>query len=190
MSDMLISITVSLVRVRKIDGRVRVLVLYVTCARCTSFAFPRVGCDGTYKRKAPESQHDPPRGSDTMNAPTAPARKPASNAQLDGAAAAALSVVAFGICGSGTLLLLNGETLRHLPYPGLVACAQLVFTLDFLGAGELLGVLQVDPVRAKFVTPYLSYSVLFRCVRSSLFAFLGLSCVATSHSFLPLASLQ
>jgi hypothetical protein len=71
------------------------------------------------------------------------------------------SVIAYSLC-SGTLVLLNKLTLHHLPYPSLVVCVQLVFTLAFIGAGKLSGALQVDPLKVKFVVPYLFYIVLFR----------------------------
>jgi hypothetical protein len=71
------------------------------------------------------------------------------------------SVIAYSLC-SGTLVLLNKLTLHHLPYPSLVVCVQLLFTLVFIGAAKVSGLLQVDPLRMKFVIPYLFYIVLFR----------------------------
>jgi len=72
----------------------------------------------------------------------------------------ALSVIAYSLC-SGTLVLLNKLTLHHLPFPSLVVCIQLVFTLLFIWIGNLSGLLKVDPLRMKFVIPYLFYIVLF-----------------------------
>jgi hypothetical protein len=45
-----------------------------------------------------------------------------------------------------------------------VVCVQLLFTLAFIGAAKLSGLLQVDPLRMKFVIPYLFYIVLFRYI--------------------------
>lgn len=73
------------------------------------------------------------------------------------------SVIAYSLC-SGTLVLLNKLTLHHLPYPSLVVCIQLLFTLLFIGIGKATGMLQVDPIRMKFVIPYLFYIILFRLV--------------------------
>jgi hypothetical protein len=71
------------------------------------------------------------------------------------------SVLSYSLC-SGTLVLLNKLTLHHLPFPSLVVCVQLLFTLVFIGVGKASGLLQVDPLRMKFVIPYLFYIVLFR----------------------------
>jgi hypothetical protein len=71
------------------------------------------------------------------------------------------SVLSYSLC-SGTLVLLNKLTLHYLPFPSLVVCVQLVFTLAFIGVGKVSGLIQVDPLRMKFVIPYLFYIVLFR----------------------------
>lgn len=71
-----------------------------------------------------------------------------------------LSVLAYSLC-SGTLVLLNKLTLHYLPFPSLVVCIQLVATLTFIYGAKLSGILAVDPIRWKFVVPYLYYIVLF-----------------------------
>lgn len=72
----------------------------------------------------------------------------------------ALSIVAYSFC-SGTLVLVNKLILHSLPYPSLVISFQLFATLAFIYTAKLTGFLQVDPIRWKFVLPYLAYTVAF-----------------------------
>ena len=71
-----------------------------------------------------------------------------------------MSVISYSIC-SGTLVLINKLTLRQMPYPALVAVLQLLATLAFIGSGRALRYIRVDPVRWKYVKPYLYYVLAF-----------------------------
>lgn len=71
-----------------------------------------------------------------------------------------LSIVAYSLC-SGTLVLLNKHTLQYLPYPSLIVSFQLAATLAFIGVGNFSGYLRVDPIKWKYVKPYLYYVVAF-----------------------------
>jgi len=70
------------------------------------------------------------------------------------------SVVAYSIC-SGSLVLLNKLILHRLPFPSLVITFQLVAALAFIFTASRTGKLQVDPLRWKYVVPYLYYIVAF-----------------------------
>ena len=72
----------------------------------------------------------------------------------------AASVVAYSLC-SGTLVLVNKLILHSLPYPSLVISFQLVAALLFIYTAKATGSLKVDPIRWKFVMPYLAYTVAF-----------------------------
>jgi len=71
-----------------------------------------------------------------------------------------LSVLAYSFC-SGTLVLLNKLILHHLPYPSLVISVQLTAALMFIGIVKFTDKLQVDPIKWKYVKPYLYYTVAF-----------------------------
>lgn len=70
------------------------------------------------------------------------------------------SIVAYSLC-SGTLLLINKLILHSLPYPSLVTSFQLVSTISFIWGSRLFGCLEVDPLKWKFIVPYLAYTVAF-----------------------------
>jgi len=71
-----------------------------------------------------------------------------------------LAVLSYSLC-SGSLVLVNKIILHHLPYPSLVITFQLWATLFFIQIAEAFGFLDVDPVKWKFVKPYLAYTVAF-----------------------------
>lgn len=71
-----------------------------------------------------------------------------------------LSILSYSVC-SGTLVLVNKLSVTKLPYPSLVACVQLVFTMTFIYLASFLGWLVVDPIKWKYVVPYLAYTVAF-----------------------------
>lgn len=72
----------------------------------------------------------------------------------------ALAVVSYSFC-SGSLVLINKLILHHLPYPSLVITFQLLATLLFIITAGALGKIEVDPIRWKFVKPYLAYTIAF-----------------------------
>jgi len=71
-----------------------------------------------------------------------------------------VSIIAYSFC-SGTLVLVNKLILHSLPYPSLVISFQLMATLCFIFSAKVSGYLQVDPIRWKYVLPYLAYTVAF-----------------------------
>ena len=71
-----------------------------------------------------------------------------------------LAVLSYSLC-SGSLVLVNKVILHHLPYPSLVITFQLWATLFFIQVAEAFRLIDVDPVRWKYVKPYLWYTVAF-----------------------------
>mmetsp|Transcript_12471 Transcript_12471/g.29431 ORF Transcript_12471/g.29431 Transcript_12471/m.29431 type:complete len:334 (+) Transcript_12471:359-1360(+) len=74
--------------------------------------------------------------------------------------ATALSVLSYSFC-SGSLVLINKLILHHLPYPSLVITVQLWATLFFIQIASAFDFLPVDPIKWKFIKPYLAYTVTF-----------------------------
>lgn len=56
---------------------------------------------------------------------------------------------------------MNKLVLHHLPYPSLVITVQLLAALLFIMVGTILGKLECDPIRWKYVRPYLAYTIAF-----------------------------
>mmetsp|Transcript_34709 Transcript_34709/g.75293 ORF Transcript_34709/g.75293 Transcript_34709/m.75293 type:complete len:336 (+) Transcript_34709:159-1166(+) len=71
-----------------------------------------------------------------------------------------LSVIAYSFC-SGSLVLINKLILHYLPYPSLVIAIQLLATIFIIYTLHCLQVVDIDPIRWKFVLPYLAYTVAF-----------------------------
>lgn len=71
-----------------------------------------------------------------------------------------LAVLAYSLC-SGTLVLVNKLILHLLPYPSLVITFQLWAAILFIFVAQFMNLLTVDPIRWKFVFPYLAYIVAF-----------------------------
>jgi drug/metabolite transporter (DMT)-like permease len=71
-----------------------------------------------------------------------------------------LAVIAYSFC-SGTLVLINKLILHFLPFPSLVITFQLWAALLFIFTAQFLNIITVDPIRWKFVLPYLAYTVAF-----------------------------
>jgi drug/metabolite transporter (DMT)-like permease len=71
-----------------------------------------------------------------------------------------LSIVLYSLC-SGTLVLLNKVILHHLPYPSLVVSFQLAAAIAVIFALSYAGIIAVDPIRWKYVVPYMYYIVAF-----------------------------
>ena len=71
-----------------------------------------------------------------------------------------ISIIAYSLC-SGSLVLVNKLILHSLPYPSLVISFQLMATITFIYSAKFMGYLEVDPIRWKYVSPYLAYTVAF-----------------------------
>lgn len=71
-----------------------------------------------------------------------------------------LSVLTYSFC-SGSLVLINKLILHHLPYPSLVIAIQLIATIFIIYTLHYLQWIDIDPIRWKFVLPYLAYTVAF-----------------------------
>jgi solute carrier family 35 protein len=71
-----------------------------------------------------------------------------------------ISIVTYSLC-SVALVLLDTRILRQLPSPFLLAGFQMFVTLLFLYTVKARNCLQVDPLRLKFVMPYLNYTIIF-----------------------------
>mmetsp|Transcript_51551 Transcript_51551/g.154756 ORF Transcript_51551/g.154756 Transcript_51551/m.154756 type:complete len:172 (+) Transcript_51551:174-689(+) len=71
-----------------------------------------------------------------------------------------LSIVAYSFC-SGSLVLVNKLILHFIPFPSLVTTCQLWATLFFVYSAACTGWIEVDPIKWKFVVPYLAYTVAF-----------------------------
>ena len=71
-----------------------------------------------------------------------------------------VSVIAYSLC-SGSLVLVNKLILHFIPFPSLVTIVQLWSTLLFISIAKLTGCLEVDPIKWKFVVPYLAYTISF-----------------------------
>jgi GDP-mannose transporter len=71
-----------------------------------------------------------------------------------------LSILAYSFC-SGTLVLLNKLTLHYLPFPSLVVSFQLLACIVIIYGAQLLGYIDVDPIRWQYVKPYLLYIFFF-----------------------------
>mmetsp|Transcript_20041 Transcript_20041/g.30378 ORF Transcript_20041/g.30378 Transcript_20041/m.30378 type:complete len:369 (+) Transcript_20041:173-1279(+) len=71
-----------------------------------------------------------------------------------------LSILAYSIC-SGSLVLINKLILHSLPYPSIVISVQLFATVVFVITSSYAGFIECDPIKWKFVAPYLAYTVAF-----------------------------
>lgn len=71
-----------------------------------------------------------------------------------------IAVLSYSFC-SGSLVLVNKLILHHLPYPSLVITFQLWSTLLFIQIADAFNFIDVDPIRWKYVKPYLAYTVAF-----------------------------
>ena len=71
-----------------------------------------------------------------------------------------IAVLSYSFC-SGSLVLVNKLILHHLPFPSLVIAFQLISTLLFIQIAESFHYIDVDPIRWKYVKPYLAYTVAF-----------------------------
>ena len=73
----------------------------------------------------------------------------------------ALSIIAYSFC-SGSLVLINKLILHSLPFPSLVIALQLVAAIVIIyGLHYCGGWIDIDPIKWKFVLPYLFYTVAF-----------------------------
>mmetsp|Transcript_6570 Transcript_6570/g.11443 ORF Transcript_6570/g.11443 Transcript_6570/m.11443 type:complete len:365 (-) Transcript_6570:40-1134(-) len=71
-----------------------------------------------------------------------------------------ISIVAYSLC-SGSLVLINKLILHLLPFPSLVIAFQLMAAILFIVIASYTGLIECDPLRWKFVFPYLAYTVAF-----------------------------
>lgn len=86
-----------------------------------------------------------------------------------------IAVLSYSFC-SGSLVLVNKLILHHLPYPSLVIAFQLISTLIFIQIAESFHYIDVDPIRWKYVKPYLAYTVAF-----SLGVYCNMKSLSLSH---------
>ena len=72
-----------------------------------------------------------------------------------------LSIIAYSLC-SGSLVLINKLILHSLPFPSLVIALQLVAAIGIIyGLHFCGGWIDIDPIKWKFVLPYLAYTFAF-----------------------------
>ena len=72
-----------------------------------------------------------------------------------------LSIIAYSFC-SGSLVLINKLILYSLPFPSLVIALQLVAAIGIIyGLHFCGGWIDIDPIKWKFVWPYLAYTFAF-----------------------------
>jgi len=72
-----------------------------------------------------------------------------------------ISIIAYSLC-SGSLVLINKLILHSLPFPSLVIALQLVAAIGIIyGLHFCGGWIGIDPIRWKFVLPYLAYTFAF-----------------------------
>jgi GDP-mannose transporter len=71
-----------------------------------------------------------------------------------------MSIIAYSLC-SATLVLINKMILHKLPYPSLVISFQLLAAVGFIYGGQFSGLLECDPIKWKYVLPYLAYTIAF-----------------------------
>ena len=72
-----------------------------------------------------------------------------------------ISIIAYSLC-SGSLVLINKLILHSLPFPSLVIALQLVAAIGIIyGLHFCGGWIDIDPIKWKFVWPYLAYTFAF-----------------------------
>lgn len=71
-----------------------------------------------------------------------------------------VSIVSYSLC-SGSLVLINKLILHLLPYPSLVIAFQLLAAIAFIAVSTYSGLIECDPIRLKYVLPYLIYTISF-----------------------------
>lgn len=71
-----------------------------------------------------------------------------------------LSIIAYSVC-SATLVLINKVLLHMLPYPSLLISFQLLAAIGFIYGGTFSGCIDCDPIKWKYVVPYLAYTIAF-----------------------------
>jgi len=71
-----------------------------------------------------------------------------------------LSIVSYSLC-SASLVLVNKLILHQLPYPSLVISFQLLAAIGIIYGLSLSGIVECDPLRWKYILPYLAYTVAF-----------------------------
>jgi len=85
------------------------------------------------------------------------------------------SVISYSLC-SGSLVLVNKLILNYIPFPSIVITGQLFASIFLIYGANMLGVIEIDPIKWEFLRPYLVYTVAF-----SLGVYTNMMCLNTSN---------